>query len=136
MFANEILKVGTLPTQLQYFGSVLTIDEQYILIFGGMDHTRKQQKLVWIMDLDTFSVTTSKIQIPPKNSVNPRAVIVNDKKRRFLLVSGYLRTFYDESLSDDIAKLMAEWCIQGDVHLLASDNTHWSINVSHIFNQE
>ena len=133
-----------LPKEMCLFGCVITNDEKYVIIFGGLYiltlNTFKMENLqkIYIFDMNEMTVRESSIQCPDASTYN--AIVMTNHVQE-LIVLGYIRkcwslTEFDgfTPLSADIMNLIYRWYVEEMVYLLdrKSDKMLWKISIADI----
>ena len=128
-----VLLERKLPIEVQVFGSVLTPDEQYIIILGGWAQNKGETDDIYIWDLENMDFRKSEIKCPKVGQY--RACIMMDEVQE-IVIYGYLRKcieMNDENIPRDIVRMILKWCCNTFVHLLKrTDGEHWRIELSEI----
>eukprot|EP01084_Bolivina_argentea_P256840 432589_1 len=121
-----------LPIQVQYFGSILTPDERFIILFGGWTFDDGNIDDIWIWNLEEMNITKSKLVCPDLGGYSATLLFdtVSD-----ILIYGYLKEYCNQSVNIpyDIINIIGKWCYNCLVHLMDRDNgNHWKIELAEI----
>ena len=119
-----------LPKKLTSFGSVITNDEKYIIIVGGIE-----SKDILVFDTDNYSLKTSKIKTVNKTWCY--AGLVGDHERNEILTHGYIRSNYNgEYFMIDLVKIIASYNFVEDLYCLEfRSQKHWKIKLCEVLNE-
>ena len=132
-----------LPMKCQSSAFVITLDEKYIIMFGGIQEGQPPTKDIYIMDVDTFQFNKSKIECPDDGKANYfskmfNAVIVSNRKKVDLVIYGFIKDCWrDKSFQhvayppDDVMEMVKLWYTVDDIHLMSRNLCHWNIPLSH-----
>ena len=127
-----------LPESLRKCTCICTIDERYIIIFGGHDSRHVSTDKIFIIDTELLEIKESSIKCPMKGLFH--ACLVDDKTRSDLIVNGFINECWNEEKfknnenlrypSDDIIGLIISFhCVQ-IVHLFERYViAHWTIHL-------
>ena len=111
-----------------WFGSILTSNEKYIILFVG------DPNKIWILDIDKMEWILSKLKCPQIGS--SYAILMDDKIKDRLLVFGYIRNHYLNdmvSLPMDLWNLISHWFAMEFVYLISRNGLNmYRINLDHI----
>eukprot|EP01084_Bolivina_argentea_P125834 222893_1 len=120
-----------LPRKMARFGYVVTSNDKYCILFGGMGDSIYSNKYmdIFIWDLDTMEFTQSNIYCPQQSKYS---AVISCKPHK-LLVIGYIRTYINDILiPEDIIKLIELFFVVDDYVHLFNNKSHWKIKVKHI----
>ena len=122
------------PRNMIIDGSVVVLNQQYIISFGGYDGMNIDG--IWIYNVADKVFKESKIKCPGKRG--GRVFKVGDIERDELAIYGYIRSQHkDESLpSKDIIDIIDRFYLSEWIHLIENNSCpkHWKINVFDIIN--
>ena len=125
-----------LPKKINYFGHVITKDQRYIIILGGLDTTIVCNE-IFIFDLKTQKFIKSKIKLPFSGFCN--AIIMENKEENNLLVNGFVRKAmnrFNMNIPFALIKLITIRHSIEYVHVMSDyPKRHWEINVDKIFKE-
>ena len=126
-----------LPTY-NSFGCILSIDQRYILIFGGKTNNKNKSDAIWIINTNTFSVQKS-IAKCPKSGEFFACLMGNEVD---LVIDGFIRycwrskQFIDRNIrypSVDVSRIIKAYYGTGSVHLFCRNiGNHWKMRLSDI----
>eukprot|EP01084_Bolivina_argentea_P163916 285078_1 len=124
-----------MPKALFAFGCVSVINDNFILIFGGIDKDYKRCSSIYIYSLLTQQFTVSKIRCLKKGRV--KAITIKDKDNDEKIVFGFVRTSWKLcNISDHLfppeylLRLIHAFYLQEFVHLIHYfSGKHWKISV-------
>ena len=132
-----------LPHKMNYFGCVITMDEQYIIILGGftMECGATWDDKIWVLSLKSMSFRECKIKLPFIGKC--AAIIMQNKNENDLLVHGWIRkdiNKYNMNIPFALISLIAIWHSTEYVHVLNANlkenGAHWKINVDKIIDMK
>eukprot|EP01084_Bolivina_argentea_P041508 76609_1 len=145
----NVMNSVKLPCEMINFGYILTSDEKYILIFGGVCTTekelidfgvsvRKRLDSIYILDLETLIFYISDIGCPMVgdfDTVLMSSVCMNGAVD---LVNGYIKRIENNIwIPLDIVNLISFYCRNEYVHLMQRKEIfakHWKICIDDILN--
>ena len=122
-----------LPITLCDFGYALTLDEQFIIIFGGYSF-HNYIDCIWIWDLQLMQFKESGIKCPVKGTFH--VIIMDDIEQKLVLIMGYFRKSLNiQFVSKDVIEMIGSWFCYEFVHLFQRKVcNHWRMNVNDIVN--
>ena len=117
------LKIELIKPLFIAYGSVITSDERYVIMFGYE---------IQIFDLYSNSIRMSNISPPEKNVY--RAIIISDKYQTEIVTSGYIKNVYKQiNMALDLIKLIQSFCLTEIVHLFGvTHRGHWKLSIDKI----
>ncbi len=123
----------SLPKQLESFGCCTAINNQYILIFGGVDNIDECDE-IYIFSLLNQEFTASKIKCPQKGHF--QAIRIGDKLKDEMAVFGYIRCQWILSEISDhyfppvyLLQLIHSYYLNEYIHLIhIDDGKHWKMS--------
>ena len=136
-----------LPQEMHAFSHAITKNDQYILLFGGMNYGYDTDDM-FVIDLNGMWIKKSKIKCPI-HSNKFSSIIMNDNLKQKLLTNGFVRMCYKDKSFNTVKELpyylielidtfySNEW-----VHLMESPvlyawedfGQHWKMSVDDIIN--
>ena len=121
-----------LPFGVHNFGCVMTVDEQYVIMFGGsMLPYGCDYDGILIMNLGDCSVRKSKIRCPKEGGLY--ACLTVDYMKMDLVIYGFLSGEFRDCLSNDIMEVVRLYYCLENVHLFDRNGIgHWKIGIDQI----
>lgn len=128
-----------LPIAMDSFGYVLSMDEKYIIIFGGSDKHNKCMDVIYILDIELMKIRKlNELYCPRKG--NFHACIGHDTINNELLVRGFIKDCWKlnifknvRRLSDVVIRLIQSYHFDEVIHLFdKKDGAHWKIKLDKI----
>ena len=120
------------------FGHVVTMDEKYVITFGGRfsrdpygKRKRNYESIndIYIIDVDKMTLKKSKICLPEK-SANCRGIIMKDEMRDTLIVFGCVRNCWkDNSMSE--VRMLPDYLIRLILSHYRCEYLHFMTRSSH-----
>eukprot|EP01083_Nonionella_stella_P305017 1062519_1 len=128
---NKLPVSSRLPVYTRHFGTTTVLNDQYVLLFGGLGcgvNFNTDIDTIWIFDVSTQTYRKSKIKCPIKSVFE--ACTVTDNKRNELVVFGFVRDITKHRLPPIyLIKLVQSWYWAGVIFLMDSKSgKHWKIN--------
>eukprot|EP01084_Bolivina_argentea_P092450 166312_1 len=136
---------NTLPIPLAFFGYVLTRNQKYVVIFGGIiDDKQEKTDDIYILNTDMMTFRKSVIKCPCKDSF--QAILFCDEHREQIITFGFIRQCWKSKQfltlqypPNYICQLINQWFVDEYVHLIAQTTTfnqrnHFKIKFDCIFN--
>ena len=139
-----------LPHKLNLFGSVITKDQQYIIILGGYANidaridsndlgVRRDEDFnhILILELRTMRFRESAIKLPFSGVT--KAIIMNKKEENELLIHGYVKqnmNKFNTTMPFVLIKMMTIWHVTEFIHVINIQKKHWKINIDKIFESD
>ena len=130
-----------LPISIYYAAEILTTDEKYLILFGGVFGENTMDKIddIYIVDIMNNLCYKSKIKCPIK-AMRLNAYLMVDGDRNELLIEGFVRNCWNDEqfgdmryLSDDVILVIVSYFSADFVHLFdKSDGKHWKIPISQV----
>eukprot|EP01084_Bolivina_argentea_P166652 289297_1 len=128
-----------LPIPLRHFGCVITQNERYVIIFGGITNLSKKVDDIYMLNTNTMCFSKSKLKCVMKGhckAVIPDYYTLKDK----ICVFGYIRTTWKAKQFNDVQylphyliELMKKFYINDCIHLIHQGGHHNKIKVDAIF---
>ena len=129
----RVLETG-LPTNaakhLTGCGLVITGDERYIIIVGGINSPK-----IYVFDVNDYSIKISKIK--PANTVWNYCCLIGNHGKNELVADGYIRENYKGGyFMMELVKIIAAYNFVEEIYFLEfGRQNHWKINVSAILSE-
>ena len=138
IFKNEMCKEQDLEKRV---GAtvVVTNDEAYIIMVGGMDENLAAKNDISIIDVAAKTIQEIDLKCPDEFMFN--SILCCDQLQCESLVYGWIRNiYYDQQLLPvDIMKIIEQYVYQYDLHIIASSfsgmGQHWKIDVQQILDE-
>ena len=135
------LKLKT-PTPLDSFGCTKILCNQYIILFGGYNHTGLLIDNIWIYSILNKTFKESKLKCPQRGKF--KAFTINDKNQEKIVTHGFIRDVWTEYNMNDqlfppkyLINIIQKYYINEFIHLFDESDTgigkHWRIDVFEIF---
>ena len=112
---HEVLDLKIPDGGWELFGCIMTNDERYIIIFGGIENSNVSDG-IYIFDMMEMSVRKSNIKCPQPGTYY--AISMDDNTRSNIIVTGYIRLIIKQFASDDVMSLMTQWFAEEMVYLI------------------
>eukprot|EP01084_Bolivina_argentea_P145829 255504_1 len=131
----ETLKEIKLKNDRNAFGLVLTSDDKYVIICGGIEHVLNESQstnIIEILDVQKMEFKQCKISCPKQSAFN--AIIRTDRFIDDLLGYGFVKSNTELFVPNVIIDLIVTFFAQNDfLHLIdVYKYDHWKIPVSSI----
>ena len=132
-----------LPIAMDSFGYVLSMDERYMIIFGGSDKHNKCMNSIYILDVEIMKIRKlNELQCPQKG--NFHAIVGHDTINNELLVRGYIKDCWKlnlfknvRRLSDVVIRLIQSYHFDEVIHLFCKkDGSHWKIKMDTVISSK
>ena len=123
-----------IPGRFYRFGVAVSMDEQYVCLFGFC--TLSKNGVIYVLDVKTMVFHKPNMECPSAWH-EVVAVTVVDKEASDYLVIGYLRGLckeYGIELPMDIMREMELWYGEEYIHVIAENGNHWKIKFNDILN--
>lgn len=133
-----------LPHKIYGFAHAVTLDQRYVLLFGGRKKEPHFVNNIYVIDLEHNQIMESAIRCPWR-SCDLRAVITNhdelDYVHKMLIVLGFVRDCWKDDAFNFIqmppvyiVRLMAIWYSRECIHLLENKTFHSIVNCDFVIN--
>ncbi len=126
---------ATLPYEMQSFGYILTKNERYVIIFGGIAEDSSDLSGIYFLDLKDLKWYQCQQQLPLAGMCYAASY---SEKEDDLLVYGYIREFMKKmemNIPMDIYQLVLNKYKREFVHILSRHGAnHQKIEIQHILN--
>ena len=126
-----------LPHKMRDFGCVITKDQRYIFILGGLTQESDMNE-IFVLDLTTMSVTKSEKTLPFRGEC--KAIIMENKEENELLVDGYVKKEMTQNrlnIPYALIKLISIWYSTEYIHVFDNSHLvgrHWKMLIDEIIN--
>ena len=125
------------------FGHVVTMNEKYIIIFGGRSGGKREGTYepiddIYCVDVDKMRVMKSKICLP-RATCRCKGIIMKDVVRDKLIVFGYVRDCWKDDeyvhlrmLPDYLIKMISGYYGGQYLHVVMDRTLHYKINIDRV----
>lgn len=122
-----------LPIKLSRFGYVLTKDNRFIILFGGLTTGFQDIDTIYIWNLETMQFRESETKCPIPDTFY--AVIMGNTEKDEKLIQGFIRNEFEDIsfIPNDVINLIVSWYSDEEIHLFDDrEGRHWRIGLSQI----
>ena len=122
-----------LPIEMTDFELVLSKNEDYLILFGGLDKEDQTMKNIFILNLREMRFYSSKITLMTESIVS-RTVLMNNENNRVIL-KGFIRNIskeYDMNIPSELVQLLHAYFDRETIYLLGKGINLYSIEMNEI----